>query len=299
MNPQLDLSIITVNYNGFLNTCELIESLKARIKSVSYEIIVVDNASKNNEAILLQERYPDIIAIRSEKNRGFSGGNNLGMEASHGNYILLINNDTFVEEDGFKFLIERLESKPSIGAVSPKIKFAFPPRSIQFAGYAPLSNITLRNNLIGIGEEDNGQYEKARQTPYIHGAAVMLKKEVLKKVGYMPEIYFLYYEELDWSTKITDAGYELWYEPRCTVFHKESQSTGQLSYLRSFYLTRNRLLYTWRNRRHTIKWIAILYQMCVAMPKNCLTYLLKKRTDLAMAVFKGSIAFVLLKNKNI
>ena len=76
---------------------------------------------------------------------------------------------------------------------------------------------------------------------------MLVKREVIEKVGLMPEIFFLYYEELDWSTHITRAGYELWYEPRCTVFHKESQSTGQLSKLRTYYLTRNRLLYAWRN----------------------------------------------------
>ena len=65
----------------------------------------------------------------------------------------------------------------------------------------------------------------------------------------MPEIFFLYYEELDWSTSMTRAGYELWYEPRCTVFHKESQSTGQLSKLRTYFLTRNRLLYARRNMK--------------------------------------------------
>lgn len=74
----------------------------------------------------------------------------------------------------------------------------------------------------------------------------------------MPEIFFLYYEELDWSTHITRAGYELWYEPRCTVFHKESQSTGQLSKLRTYYLTRNRLLYAWRNLEGSNRWLSII-----------------------------------------
>lgn len=271
MNSLPEISIITVNYNGLKDTSELIESLQKHV-SLSYEIIVVDNASKVNEAALLQEKYSHIITIRSEENLGFSGGNNIGIRHAKGKYIFLLNNDTFIEEDTFHYLIKRLENSPETGAVSPKIKFAFPPRNIQFAGYLPLSAITLRNDLIGFGEKDNGQYETPSRTPYCHGAAMMIRKEVIEKVGYMPEIYFLYYEELDWSTQIEKAGYELWYEPRCTVYHKESQSTGQQSYLRTFYLTRNRLLYAWRNRYGIIRLIAILYQLLIAAPKNSLSF---------------------------
>lgn len=296
MNNSPEISIITVNYNGLKDTCELIESLQKHV-SLSYEIIVVDNESKVNEALLLHEKYPHIITIRSEENLGFSGGNNLGIRQAKGKYIFLLNNDTYIEEDTFPYLIKKLESKPQIGAVSPKIKFAFPPHNIQFAGYLPLSAITLRNDLIGFGEKDNGQYETPGGTPYCHGAAMMIKKEVIEKVGYMPEIYFLYYEELDWSTQIEKAGYELWYEPHCTVYHKESQSTGQQSYLRTFYLTRNRLLYAWRNRYGITRFIAILYQLLIAAPKNSLGFLLKGRADLAKAIFNGIYAFLKLEHK--
>jgi len=296
MNNLPELSIITINYNGMKDTDELIESLREHL-SIPYEIIVIDNASKVNEAALLQQKYPHIISIRSELNLGFSGGNNLGISKAKGKYIFLLNNDTLIEEDTFHYLIKKLKSSPQIGAVSPKIKFAFPPRNIQFAGYIPLSLITLRNNLIGFGETDKGQYDTPICTPYCHGAAMMVKKEVIEKVGYMPEIYFLYYEELDWSTRIGKAGYELWYEPRCAVFHKESQSTGQQSYLRTFYLTRNRLLYAWRNRYGITRWISILYQLAIAAPKNILVFLLKGRTDLSKAIFNGIFAFIKLEHK--
>lgn len=298
MTPQSpDISIITINFNGFKDTCELIESLKTTIKSVSYEIIVVDNASKAKEYILLKERFPDITVISSKDNKGFSGGNNLGIKQAKGKYILLLNNDTLLKEDSLHYLIDTLEIQKNAGAVSPKIKFTTTDCPIQFAGYTPLSPITIRNSLIGMNEEDKGQYEKITQTPYTHGAAMMIKKEIIEKVGLMPEIYFLYYEELDWCTQMTNRGYTLWYNPQCTVYHKESQSTGQDSFLKIFYLTRNRLLYTWRNRKGAIKWIGIIYQMTIASAKNCLTYFLRKRIDLVKAIIKGNIAFITLKHK--
>ncbi len=297
MNTRPIISFITVNYNGLNDTCELIESLQATIQSVSYEIIVVDNASRKDEATLIRSRYPEVKAIRSEQNLGFSGGNNLGFGQARGKYFFLINNDTYMTDDGLHHLVERIESSPSVGAVSPKIRFAFPPQNIQFAGYTPLSPITLRNALIGFGCADDGSFDTPHSSPYLHGAAMMVRREVVEKIGMMPEIYFLYYEELDWSTAMTRAGYELWYEPRCTVFHKESQSTGQQSKLRTYYLTRNRLLYAWRNLPGAKRWTSIGYQITLAAAKNSIQFLLQGHAGLAWAVCRGVGAFFLLGHK--
>lgn len=160
-----------------------------------------------------------------------------------------------------------------------------------------LTPITLRNAGIGFGCPDNGTFDTPHPTPYLHGAAMLVKREVIEKVGLMPEIFFLYYEELDWSTHITRAGYELWYEPRCTVFHKESQSTGQLSKLRTYYLTRNRLLYAWRNLEGSNRWLSIIYQTTLAAGKNGLSFLLKGRPDLLTATIKGISAFIRIPHK--
>lgn len=287
-NPAI--SFITICYNGFKDTCELIESLQDKIHSVSYEIIVVDNASRENEAAKIQKLYPSVVAIRSNENGGFSGGNNIGIRVAKGQYIFLINNDTYIESDNIACLIERLESHPKIGGVSPKIRFAFPPQHIQFAGFTPLTRFTLRNNMLGFDSPDDGSFNTPHSTPYLHGAAMMIKREVIDKVGLMPELFFLYYEELDWSTSMTRAGYELWYEPGCTVFHKESQSTGQLSKLRTYYLTRNRLLYARRNLSGIERFVSVLYQSTVAAGKNTLVYMLKRRFDLAGAVYRGVIS---------
>lgn len=297
MNDTPVISFVTICYNGLKDTCQLIDSLQATIHSVRYEIIVVDNASTNDEAAALRKLYPTITALRSSVNRGFSGGNNLGIEIAKGKYLFLINNDAYVTEDGLQYLIERIESEPGIAAVSPKIRFAFAPQHIQFAGYTSLSPITLRNALIGFGQADDGTFDSPAATPYLHGAALMVKREVIDKVGAMPEIYFLYYEELDWCTQMTRAGYSLWYEPRCTVFHKESQSTGQLSKLRTFYLTRNRLLYAWRNLSGTNRLLSLAYQISIASAKSCITSVMKGRFDLAMATLKGICAFGWLPQK--
>ena len=113
----------------------------------------------------------------------------------------------------------------------------------------------------------------------------------------MPEIFFLYYEEMDWCTQMSRQGYQLWYEPRCTIYHKESRSTGKDSPLKTYYLTRNRLLYAWRNRQGRTLYISILYQLLMANPKNIMMHLLHGRLLQAKAIFDGSKDFFLLKHK--
>ena len=286
------LSIITINYNGLKDTCELIDTLPLEDKSI--EVIVVDNASTQDEATVIEQRYPQVKVVRSKENLGFAGGNNLGIKAAQGEFLFFLNNDTILkpQTSDFRPLINRLESSPQIGMVCPKIKFSWGAQLIQFAGYTPLSPITMRNKANGCGETDQGQYDTAHFTPYAHGAAMMVKKEVIEKAGLMPECYFLYYEELDWSMMIRRSGYKIWYEPACTVFHKESQATGQNSPLRTYYITRNRLLFTQRNQQGMAKYISYLYLISLVATRDVLKYAFQRRMDLVRATIRGIISFI-------
>lgn len=289
MRNECKLSIITVNYNGLEDTCALIDSIPFNNE---LEVIVIDNASKKDEASIIAQRYPQVKTIRSDKNLGFAGGNNLGIKASKGQYILLINNDTLFKKFNVEALIGRLESSPQIGIVCPKIRFAWGNNPIQFAGYTPLSKITVRNKSIGYGEEDHGQYDIAHPTPYAHGAAMLIKREALEKVGLMPECYFLYYEEIDWSMMFIRTGYQIWYEPACTIYHKESKSTGQHSPLRTYYITRNRLLLVKRNWRGIIIYFSYIYIIGLVTSRDILNYTLKGDFSLLKATVMGLKDFI-------
>ena len=296
---EAEISVITINYNGLEDTCALIESIPF---SDGVEVIIVDNASQNDEASIIAQRYPQVCVIRSNHNLGFAGGNNLGIQAAHGRYLFFINNDTvFMGTESekltaLKLLVARLESDSKIGLVCPKIRFFWNHQPIQYAGYTPLSSITLRNRSIGYNEDDHGQYDMAHPTPYAHGAAMMVKREVVEKAGMMPECFFLYYEELDWSMMIRRAGYQLWYDPCCSVFHKESQSTGQNSPLRTYYITRNRLLFAQRNIESPQKYLSYCYLIVLVGTRDLLKYSLKRERELAGATIRGIIDF--LKHSN-
>ena len=288
MQNACKLSIITINYNGFEDTCELIDSIPF---NNDLEVIVVDNASKKDETSAISEKYPQVKVIRSPQNLGFAGGNNLGIKAAQGKYLFIINNDTIFKDFNIQALIDRLESSPAIGVVCPKIRFAWGNTPIQFAGYTPLSKITVRNQAIGFGEEDHDQYDTAHPTPYAHGAAMLIKREAVKKVGLMPECYFLYYEELDWSMMFTRSGYEIWYDPACTVYHKESRATGQHSPLRTYYIVRNRLLLVKRNWRGVTKFLAYAYLLGVVGVRDILKYALSGKWKLLKATTNGLCDF--------
>ena len=284
----IEVSIITVNYNGFADTCELIDTIPF---NDSLEVIVVDNGSKENEADLIAKQYPHVRAIRSEDNLGFAGGNNIGIRESKGRYLYLINNDTVFEGFNVRPLIERLDSSSEIGIVCPKIRFAWGGRPIQYAGYTPLTPITLRNHAIGYGEEDKGQYEQARPTPYAHGAAMMIKREAIDCVGLMPACYFLYYEELDWSLMFSRSGYRIWYEPASTLFHKESCSTGKNSPLKTYYVTRNRFLFSRRNSKPLIRCFTFFHLLMLVGTRDIIMHAFNQRPDLIKATITGIYHF--------
>lgn len=292
------LSFITVNYNGLEDTIELIESISNVVHSISYEIIVIDNASRNNDAETIQKLFGNrVITIQSNKNLGFAGGNNLGIKQAQGKYLFFINNDTIIREDHFIEFLQIFDLSDKIGGISPKICFAYSPYHIQYAGFTDISPITLRNKSIGYDEIDCGQYDTPTPIPFLHGAAMIIKRDIIDKVGMMSDIFFLYYEEMDWCAQIRRAGYELRYEPCQTIYHKESRSTGKTSKLQIFYLYRNRLLYAWRNLQGANRYLSIAYLLSLAAIKNSIHFCIKGQLSLAITIYNAIFAFIRLPHK--
>jgi len=280
------ISVISINYNQTAVTFKMLDSFrKSGYRDV--QIIIVDNASNDRSIDEITEKYPEVVYVNSPENLGFAGGNNLGLKQAQGEFILFLNNDTEVTDGFLEPLLMKLREDDRIGMVCPKIRFFFNPDTIQFAGYTELNKVTIRNNLVGYRQKDTGQFDTERKTPLGHGAAMMVKREVIEKVGPMAHIYFLYYEELDWCTRISKAGYDIWYVPDSLVYHKESITTGKMSPLKIYYLTRNRILFTRRNTKGFSFLISLLYQVFIAGPKNTLLYLVKGKFSLLLAFCKG------------
>ncbi|MBX2966283.1 MAG: glycosyltransferase family 2 protein [Cyclobacteriaceae bacterium] len=282
------ISIITINYNSLKVTCEFLESTK-RLQYDNFEIIVIDNASQEDPTEVISSRFPEVNLIVNSKNLGFTGGNNTGMAIAKGDYFFIVNNDTEVTDNLLDELLKPFHKDASIGVVSPKIKYFAHPNIIQYAGFTEINPITGRNKTIGDKENDQGQHDTPGYTSYAHGAAMFLKKEVVEKTGMFADIFFLYYEELDWSARIQRAGFRIYYQPSAVIYHKESISVGKTSTLKTYYLTRNRILFMRRNIDGVYKLIWPLFLILFSIPKNSIQFFVSGKLDHLQAFWKAVI----------
>lgn len=290
------ISIITLNYNQIKVTCEFIESTK-KLTYPNYEIILVDNASKENPTELITKNYPNVRLIVNEENLGFTGGNNVGIRAAKGDYYFVVNNDTEVTEDLFERLLEPFKVDSSIGVVCPKIRYFHNPTVLQYAGFTEINPVTGRNIGIGDKEEDKGQHDTGGYTAYAHGAAMLLRRDVVEKAGTLADIFFIYYEELDWSARIRRAGYNIYYQPKALIYHKESITMGKESPIKAYYHNRNRILFMRRNSTPFQFSLFLFFLTFAIIPKTSLTYVFKGQFTHLKNFIRG-LAWNLSTSKN-
>lgn len=292
------VSIITINFNQSKVTEALLASIQRLNTYPAIEIIVIDNASSDDPVPVWRQQYPDITFIRSETNLGFAGGNNLGIRQAKGDYLFFINNDTEITAGAIEGLVKTLEENPQAGIVSPKIRYFDQPQMLQYAGFTPMNYYTCRNRCIGQFEKDNGQYDNlSGETGYVHGAAMMLRREALQKAGEMPENYFLYYEEMDWCEAIKRAGYKIWLNMQALIYHKESVSVGARSAMKEYFMNRNRILFIRRNCSFGTRVIFFGYFLAVVTPRNIITYI-KTRQTAFIPILLRAIGWNIMHSKN-
>jgi GT2 family glycosyltransferase len=281
------VSIITINWNTIDVTSDFLRSVKENNTYSNIELIVVDNASREDPSETLLSIYPTAKIIRNEQNLGFSGGNNTGIKSAKGDYFFIINNDTEFTPGLIEGLLEVFVNHPMAGIVSPKFHHYFEKGTIEYAGYNSVNIFTGRNSVIGYGEKDTGQYNNLKETSYAHGGAMMVSGKIISDVGLMPEEFFLYYEELDWSVQIKRKGYKIYYQPKSLVYHKQSMTTGKMSPLKTYYLTRNRILFMRRNVPVPGFIAFVMFFLLFTIPKNSAVYFVKGQKQHLKSFWKG------------
>ena len=259
---QKKVAIVLVNWNSFELTKDSLESLRLT-KFNDYDCIVVDNGSVDGSGDLIEKQFPNCIVLKSSTNKGFTGGNNLGIVYALQNdyeYIMMLNNDVFVEPDFLEPLIARLDQDSLIGAVQPLIYFHHDRNLIWNAG-------STYNAFLGIcstpdyNKKDPQRLfrNKEKEIDWITGCAFMMRASTLKEIGLLKEGFFIYYEDVDLSFRIKAAGYELAYVPSSVIYHiagishktKEKGKEGFVSPKVHFLYTRNRI---WCLKEHTPVW---------------------------------------------
>lgn len=206
------------------------------------EIIVVDNGSDDGIAEDIK-KLKGVDFIQTGKNLGYSGGNNMGIKKAlqkGADYIFILNPDTTVDKNCIKDLVDGLE-KNGADIVGPKIYFSNSKKIWYAGGIFDKENVIGKHR--GVDEEDHGQYDHDMETDFVSGAAIMVKREVFKKIGLLDEKYFLYYEDSDFCERAKRAGFKVMYTPSAMVYHANAASAGLGSHLQDYYISRNRLLF--------------------------------------------------------
>lgn len=257
MKPRV--AIIVLTYNGIADTLACLASLyRLDYPSERYEVVVVDNASRDSTPAQVRSAFPQAIVIENGANLGFAAGNNVGLRyaQTHGyDYALLLNNDTEAAPDMLEQLVATAEADPAIAAVGPIIYYYDAPQRVWSAG----GYIDWRRGICRMAgeEEDRGQYP-ARTVDFITGCAMLIRVAVLGKVGLLDERFFMYFEETEWCVRATRAGYACSFTPAAKVWHKiPLNARFDREYL-AYYMTRNRLLFLRATRANWRTWLDAL-----------------------------------------
>ncbi len=244
----MKLSVIIVNYNVkfFLEQC--LQSVFSAMQNISGEVFVVDNNSVDGSASMVKAKFSQVVLIENNENLGFSKANNKAIVQAAGEYILLLNPDTVVEEDTFSQAIEYLDFHTNAGALGvkmidgkgnflPESKRGLPTPLVAFYKIFGISTLLPKSKIFGKYHLTYLDKNKTHKVDVLCGAFMMLRKSVLEKVGILDETFFMYGEDIDLSYRIQKAGFEVIYYPHTTIIHYKGESTkkSSLNYVYLFY----------------------------------------------------------------
>lgn len=234
--------IILVNYKSTEDTIECINSLQ-KVTYKNFKIVVIENGSQDDSYERLLELFPQNIIIKSNENLGFAGGNNIGIDyalKNDGEYILLLNNDTIVKSDFLENMLAGFNLCSEVGIVGSKINYFNQPEMISYGG-GEINWKKFKTEFYRADQLDNIK-EEIREITFISGCSMMINCEVIEKIGFLDDSYFMYYEDTDFCAKAMEFGYKLIYQPNAIVYHKVSKSSGgNLSPFVLYWSTKNRL----------------------------------------------------------
>ncbi len=271
--PEPKISVIIVSYNVRAYLQQALYSLRRALAGIAHEIFVVDNASVDGTLAMLRQHFPEVIVLENRENVGFGRANNQALARARGEFVVMINPDTVVQEDTFRKLLAFFEHTPDAAAATCKIinpdgsfsvdcRHAIPTPMIAFWKVTGLSRLFPRSKLFG---QYNLTYLDPNQTypvPAISGSFMMVKRRVLEEVGFFDERFFMYCEDIDLCYRINLKGYKIYYVPTTQIIHYKGESTkkNNLDYVVTF----NRALYQFFQKYYAasygflIRWIIVL-----------------------------------------
>ncbi len=243
----IDLSIVIVTWNAKDVLLPAIESIFREVKGISYEVIVADNDSKDGSADAVAAEFPEAKVIRCPRNLGFAGGNNVGLREVQGRYAVLLNSDTITHAGAFERMVEYMDEHPEAGACGPQLLNPDGSKQNCFHNFPTLTTELVNLSLLKVLFP--AKYPSKRQTyaapievDAVLGACMLVRREVIERVGPMDDGYFFFLEETDWCARIREAGWKIIHIPDAKITHLYGESTKKklptetyIEYYRSLY----------------------------------------------------------------
>lgn len=264
------VSIVIPTYNRRKDVLECLRSLQ-KLRYPNYEIIVVDNGSTDGTGDAIERLFPEVKPVTSNRNLGVTGGRNLGAKHSSGEYIFFLDHDTTVDRNALNELMSVMQSDPNIGIVGPAIYYYNDPKRVWALGTS-INMLTAKVSFNQGGKIDNGQFVKAIKVQVLP-TALLVKREVIDKVGLFDDIFFAVYEDTDFCFRVKEARYKVSCVSTAKVWHKVSlneceQLLGVLR--RAYYVARNRVIFM---KKHSPKVNFIIF-LTFFMPVYTIYYTL-------------------------
>lgn len=269
---MLDLSISIVNWNtkDLLRGC--LKSIYENTHKIDFEIFVVDNASSDGSAEMVEEEFPQVKLIKNNKNLGFAKANNKALKETTGKYILLLNPDTVILGGALDIMVEFMEEHKDIGALGPKLINrdgtlqpscrSFPTLATAFFENTFLDRLFPRNRIIGRYKMGYWDHDNIREVDQPIGACLMVKQEAINQIGLLDEQFYMYYEEVDLCYRMKKIGWRIYFLPQAQVIHYGGQSSAVANL--QILVERQRSMYNFY-RKHYQKNLLLNLLKCITM----------------------------------
>jgi hypothetical protein len=263
-SPVVSVLIVSWNVRDYLLRC--LASLAAGAGALSYEVIVVDNASQDGTVAAVRAQFPTVQVIANSTNRGFTAANNQALAIARGEFLFLLNPDTEVQPGAIAELQRFLVAHPDVGIVGPRL--LYPDGSLQSSRRRFPTLATLFTESTVVQEYLPGlavfrRYTLADRSPaqpqlvdWVVGAAMLVRRQVYEQIGGLDEGFFMYAEEIDWCRRAQAAGWNVAYDPAAVVIHHEARSSEQVVAARLITFFRSRVRYT--RKYYGARWAAVL-----------------------------------------
>ena len=235
----MDISIIIVNWNTKKLLEDCLKSIYKFTQGIKFEVIVVDNASKDGSVQMVEKKFPKVVLIQNKDNLGFTKANNQGIKAAKGEYIALLNSDTYLIENAFKKLLETAKSKNNKAVLAPLLLnenktiqqsvgfFPHLPQVFLWMGF--LDDLPFGQFLKPYHVDHDSFYKREREIDWLTGAAMFIPREVIKTAGALDEEIFMYGEDVEWCFRIKRAGYRIFLHSNAKIVHIGRGSSGKIS----------------------------------------------------------------------